>query len=108
MDKFPYIAVRDIAQDLGVSRQFVHQVIRSQNMETMKMGNILLVDRQDYNLYKKRRIRRDLAARAGRLSTKLIKTAEHDLACPICGEVAINWKGTIACINNHVIQGGGQ
>lgn len=98
---FPFLPVRDIAKDLGVSRQYVHQVIKAQDMSTIKMGNIILVDRHDYALYKKRRLRRDLAAQAGRLSTKLIKTAEFDIECPICGKFAVIWKGTSYCVNNH-------
>ena len=102
---YPFVTAAEIAKDLGISRQRVHQIIAAQAFETQKIGYMVVVEKRDYALYKKRRLRRDLAAAAGRLEIKLIKTALHDTACPTCGDFAVNWKGTIACKNGHIRKG---
>ena len=104
INDFPFITANDIAAELNVTRQRVHQIIKEQEFETTRLGNMLLIDKIDFNLYLKRRKRRDLAAAAGRLEIKLIKTAIHDQACPSCSAFAVNWKGTVACENGHIIK----
>lgn len=99
---YPFVTASDIAKDLGISRQRAHQIINTQKMRTSKIGYMIVVDKNDYALYKKRRLRRDLAGKAGRLEIKLIKTAIHDCKCEECGAYAVNWKGTTACANGHV------
>ena len=102
---YPFVTAADIAKDLGISRQRVHQIIAAQGFGTQKIGYMVVVDKQDYALYKKRRIRRDLAKAAGRLEIKLIKTAVYDTECGTCGAYAINWKGTTACTQGHINKG---
>ena len=98
---YPFISASQMAEGLGITRQRVHQIIKAQDMDTSKFGSLTVVDKKDYALYLKRRLRRDLANDAGRLETKLIKTALHDTVCH-CGAFAVNWKGTIACENGHI------
>ena len=98
-----FITAMDIAKDLGVSRQRVHQIIKDQNIEHSKIGNLLLVDKISYSIYLKLRRRRDLATAAGRKEIKLIRSAEYDIFCPVCGSFAVNWKGTVACENGHIV-----
>jgi len=102
---YPFVSASQMAADLEITRQRVHQIIKAQRMDTDKIGLNVVVDKKDYALYLKRRLRRDLANDAGRLETKLIKTALHDTVCRICGSFAVNWKGTIACENGHISKG---
>ena len=99
---FPFITAHDIAAELDVTRQRAHQIIKEQDFSISRMGNMLLIDKRDYRLYLKRRKRRDLAAKAGRLEIKLIKHSLGDTTCSICGSFAVNWKGAVACENGHV------
>ena len=99
---YPFVTAAEIAKDLGITRQRAHQIINAQGFEVQKIGYMIVVDKQDYALYKKRRLRRDLAQAAGRLEIKLIKTAAHDTECEICGAYAVNWKGTTACTKGHI------
>ena len=109
MTEFDYITTTEMREDLGgVSRQYIHQIIKSQTMRTIKRGGIVMVKSTDFQLYKKRRLRRDLAQLAGRESLKFIKTADFDTKCPKCKRFAVNWKGTIACVNGHIIHPGGK
>jgi len=101
---YPFISASQMAKEMGLSRQRVHQIIKAQGMDTSKFGSLTVVDKKDYSLYLKRRLRRDLASKAGRLEMKLIKTAVHDTTCSICGAFAVNWKGTIACENGHTLE----
>ena len=101
-----FITVMDIAKDLGVSKQRVHQIIKSHNIDHSKIGNLILVDKISYNLHLKLRKRRDLANAAGRKEIKLIRSAEYDLFCPVCGSFAVKWKGTVACENGHIVKEG--
>ena len=101
-----FITAMDIAKDLGVSRQRVHQIIKDQNIEHSKIGNLILVDKISYAIYLKLRKRRDLATAAGRKEIKLIRSAEYDTFCSVCGDFAVNWKGTIACENGHIVKEG--
>jgi len=105
MSDFPFVTAHDIAVDLDVSRQRAHQIIKEQGFETTNLGNMLLIDKQDYHLYLKRRKRRDLAKAAGRLEIKLIKHSRDDTTCNICGAFATNWKGTVSCENGHIYKG---
>jgi len=102
---YPFISASQMAEGLGITRQRVHQIIRAQGMDTSKFGSLTVVDKKDYALYLKRRLRRDLAKNAGRLEMKLIKTAVHDTTCSLCGSFAVNWKGTIACKEGHISKG---
>ena len=101
---YPFISASQMAKEMGLSRQRVHQIIKAQGMDTSKFGSLTVVDKKDYSLYLKRRLRRDLASKAGRLEMKLIKTAVHDTTCSLCGAFAVNWKGTIACKNGHILE----
>ena len=97
----PFVTAKDIAQDLGVSKQRVHQIIKNQNLAISKIGNMLLVDKESYLAYLKLRKRRGLAGKAGRKEVKFIRTAIHDTVCESCGAFAVNWKGTVVCENRH-------
>ena len=99
-----FVTTPEMRERLGCSRQYIHQIIKSQEFETVKRGGIVMVSAKDWNLYLKRRLRRDLAEMAGRNSTKFLKTTEFDTHCPTCGEFAVSWKGTRACMNGHIIQ----
>ena len=102
IDNWPYISVREIAVDLGISRQRVHQIVKEQDLGISKIGNLTLINREDYKFYKKLRLRRDLAMAAGRKEFKLIHTAEHDTVCPACKGFAVKWDGIIACERKHL------
>ena len=102
MNDFPFITAQDIASELDITRQRAHQIIKEQGFEYSKIGNMLLIDKAKYNLYLKRRKRRDLASAAGRMEIKLIKHSLDDTICSICGSFAVNWKGTVACENGHI------
>ena len=101
---WPWLSVREIVLDLGISRQRVHQIIKERNLGTRDYGNITLVNAADYKYYLKLRRRRDLANAAGRKEVKLIYSTEHDASCNVCGGFAVNWKGTVACEDGHVYQ----
>jgi len=101
---YPFVSASQMAKELGITRQRVHQIIKSQRMDTDKIGLNVIVDKKDYSLYLKRRLRRDLASKAGRPEMKLIKTAVHDTTCSLCGAFAVNWKGTIACKEGHIVK----
>ena len=96
-----FITTGEIAADLGVTRQRVHQIIKEFNLDFAKIGSMLLVDKSDYNKYAKLRKRRDLATEAGRSEITFIRTAIHDTVCQICRSFAVNWEGTIACEQGH-------
>lgn len=100
-NNYPFITVSDIAKDLGITRQRVHQIINTKDFETQKIGHMVVIDKRDYALYKKRKLRRDLANAAGRKETKFIRTAIHDTVCKTCGAFAVTWKGTTACKAGH-------
>lgn len=100
-----FITTAEIAGWLNISRQRVHQIIKDHELGVIKKGSMLLVNLKDYNKYILQRRRRDLAAAAGRLETKFIKTAIHDTVCNKCEAFAINWKGVIACENEHIQSG---
>ena len=96
-----FITVAEIGKDLGVSRQRVHQIVKTFDLNYTKIGSMLLIDKASYNKYRKLRTRRDLAGMAGRKEVKFIRTAVHDTVCEACGAFAVNWKGIVVCENRH-------
>ena len=102
----PFVTVAEMSAELGISRQRAHQLIDEHKLTHIKKGAMLLVEKADYNLLCRWRRRRDLAAAAGRLSIKLIRASDIDTICGICGSYAVDWKGTIACEQGHVIPWG--
>ena len=106
IDNWAWITVREIAEDLGITRQRVHQIIKERGLGTRKLGNLTLVNREDYKFYLKLRRRRDLAKAAGRGENSLIYSAERDTICKICGGFAVWWEGTLACENEHTYHAG--
>ena len=101
-----YLTALDIARDLGVSRQRVHQIIKDFKLDFIDQWGRTLVTKKSYAAYKKLRTRRDLAQAAGRLSNKFIYDESVDTTCPACGAYAVIWRGFIACKNRHVTQEG--
>ncbi|MCK4822063.1 hypothetical protein KA005_40245 [bacterium] len=99
-----FVTVAEIGADLGVTRQRVHQIIKTFDLNYKKIGSMLLIDKASYNKYCKLRLRRDLAGMAGRTETKFIHTAIHDTVCKSCGAFAVNWEGTIACEKGHTVK----
>lgn len=106
MDSWPFVSVREIVKDLGIGRQRVHQIIKEHDLGSRKFGNMLLVNIEDYNYYLKLRRRRDLATAAGRKKNTLIRNAEVDQTCKVCGSYAVSWEGTVACKSGHVYKEG--
>lgn len=97
----PFITAAEIAKDLGVTRQRVHQIIHNQNLTFSKLGNMLLIDKESYAEYLILRKRRDLANAAGYKETKFIRTEKYDTVCPVCGAYALHWKENTICENGH-------
>ncbi len=100
-NNWPYISVREIAVDLGITRQRVHQIIKERSLGISKIGNLTLINREDYKFYLKLRKRRELAAAAGRKENNIIHSATHDTICDNCGGFAVKWERTISCENGH-------
>lgn len=97
----PFVTVMDIAQDLDITRQRVHEIIKDFDLKYSKVGNMLLIDKESYQAYLKLRKRRDLAKAAGRKENKFIYDPAVDTICPNCGNYAVLWKGVFACENGH-------
>ena len=97
-----FITTGEIAADLNITRQRVHEIIKEYDLDFAKIGTMLLVDKSDYNKYAKLRKRRDLLTAAGRSEIKFIRSAIHDTVCTMCGFFAVNWEGTIACEQGHI------
>jgi len=96
-----YITPQEIADDLGVSNQRAHQIIKAQGFDTERLARSMLVFRADYNLYRRQRMRTELARYCGRGNRHLLRSTQHDTQCPVCGAYAVSWKGATACINGH-------
>jgi|GEM_PF-3696387 len=47
----PYLTVAEVAQVLGVSRQYVHQLVREGKLPAQKLGNYLVVPRRRVGAY---------------------------------------------------------
>ena len=99
-----FVTVAEIGEDLGVTRQRVHQIIKTFDLDYTKIGSMLLIDKASYSEYCKLRLRRDLAAAAGRKETKFIRTATHDTVCPVCEAYAVHWKDKTACESGHIFK----
>ena len=101
IENWAWISIREMADDLGVTRQRAHQIVKDHNLRTKKYSGFTLVNHEDYFYYLKLAGRRDLAAAAGRKSNTMIRTGKYDTTCQVCGSFAVKWEGRTACMVGH-------
>lgn len=87
----PFYTITQAAAYLGISKEAVSAAADRNGWETISVGNVRLVPKEDVHDYRDHRQRTELVKALGWGSRGLYRNDDIDIECPICGGFAVEW-----------------